>query len=382
MKKHFLLLLVLFFVFGFSSDSKNEKMEKSKDLIIGPLIEETQHAVFNYYANNEWIIGLEDGSFWRMQVLKSKRQQSWSEWWNNKIPMEWNLGDHFFFDPTEWKGAFSLSVMKADQKFFPRCGHILENKRTGQQAFAEFIPFGAEHIPSLAFAEKFFKCPYKEPTYLTTVLTQRHSCLDNVLVMGDDSVFEIFPFSQNSASWGQWFRGEAADQPDEAFVCESFQWKANDIMQIYFMEDDSFLHSKYVNPKTFKLQKGIFLIENKSKNLLAYAQKLSVSDLVDSFDKYAQQRWNNGYNSGFIEGKTRKRSEEEELRMNLEKEKRQSYEKGYRQGYSKGRDGFLEKANNLPPYNPYYEPFQQEDAKQQIEDSSKYYFEPSAPPAD
>lgn len=303
MKKYIFAALgsLICFSPGFS-DTENSQPNQTS--VLGKVIENSQAVVFNNRHDNEWIIGLEDGSFWKLHALENKRKKTWGEWWKKTDPQEWSLDKDFFFEPNKWKGNFVARVYASEKSVFPECSHILENQITGEKAFAEFIPFKSKYIPSITFADKFFDHPYNSVLKVSSTVIEKTEFLDNLVILDDNSCWKAFPFKENSATWSQWFSGEQADQPDEEFIFELSEWEPHDSIQMYFLQDDTTLYEKYDLTRNMSKfdKKGIFLIENKTKNQLVYAQKTALDEIVNSFSQYAKKQWDQGYGAGHSQG--------------------------------------------------------------------------------
>lgn len=295
--------LLCFFFFTLSLASVwplAENKTDCKDGYIFETVEKSQSVISNSLTCEEWIVGLEDGSFWKLRPLKEKRKQTWPEWWNNITPAEWSLPQDFFFDPKEWKGSLKLNVRSVEKPIVANCFHLLENVNTGQRVFAEFIPFGDKYIPSLAFADRFFDHPYKTGLKLSSTIVKKSDFLNNLIVLDDDSCWKLFPFQKNKESWPQWFKGEKVDQPDKAFSFALTDWNLNDNLEIYFLQGDSSLEDKYAVQKKSRFdQKGLYLVANKDKSYLAYAQKVTPGSLIEAFTLYAEKRYDEGYSKGY-----------------------------------------------------------------------------------
>jgi len=286
--------LILFVSFAHAEDYVGEQLDNS------------QRIIFSYFDNDEWTVGLEDGSYWKIHILKSKRKQTWSEWWSSNEPEEWSLDDQFFFEPGDWKENNALTVNRTTSNIFSNCSFVLENSMTNQKAFAEFIPFHSKYIPKLTYAEPFFSYPEGGASKIAYRIGSRSSNLKNIVILEDNSCWQIYPFSNNVTSWGQWFRGEEIDQPDSNFVFQTTDWIFNDELQLYFQEGDASLAQKYEPAllKPSRSKHGIYLFENLRTKQFAYAKKLSVSELIQSFEVYAEEQKDLGYTEGYRKGKS------------------------------------------------------------------------------
>ncbi len=280
--------------FAYAEDYKGEQLDNS------------QRIIFSCYDNDEWTLGLEDGSYWKINILKGKRKQTWYEWWSGNKPEEWSLDEKFFFEPGEWKENNALTVYRTSSNIFSNCSFVLENSMTNQKAFAEFVPFHSKYIPKLTYAEPFFSYPEGGASKVSYRIGNRSSNLKNIVILEDNTCWQIYPFSKNEASWGQWFRGEVVDQPDPNFVFKTTDWIFNDELQLYFQEGDVRLAQKYepalLKPTTSK--HGIYLFENLRTRQFAYAKKISVAELVQNYEIYAEDQRDQGYTEGYRKGKS------------------------------------------------------------------------------
>lgn len=330
-------------------------LKLNADPFLGDQIEVRKQIILNYYDNEEWIISLDDGSLWKINSLDQKRKKTWYEWWNNVTPEEWSLSADYYFDPLSWRDTFFVSVYHKTGKIFSGCTHILVNEENGQKAFAELIPMGSKNIPSLVYADKFFSSPHGNERKFLCSIHKLSNSLNNIVILDDETCWKIFPHIQNSQTWGQWFRGQEIDQPDPMFIFDLMDWSDLDRIQVYFLEDDSDVFTKYLsNPNQLIFQqKGTFLLKNLRTNHLVYAQRFSTKDLINHFTNYSERRYQKGYDDGYREGSLHNHQE----RVN-------AFNDGYNQGHSDAQ----ENANahpqqepvappryedvNPPPYNP------------------------------
>jgi len=114
---------------------------------LGKVVDQELEVVYSYYQDN-WIMGLSDGSCWQLMPLKEKRKQTWTEWWKNNEPKEWELSDSYFFDPVNWMGKYKVSVYEANDSIATGYNFILVNEQNQQKIFAQFIAHGADLIPN------------------------------------------------------------------------------------------------------------------------------------------------------------------------------------------------------------------------------------------
>lgn|GEM_PF-3509751 len=338
MKKY---LLVLFTIFITASYAEN---------YLGERIDDSQRVVYSYYDNSDWTIGLEDGSSWRIHILKDKREKTWYEWWNEITPKEWDLEESFFFDPSDWSENNELSISRTTGNLYDDCAYILENHSTNQKAFAKFIPYN--FIPKMRFIEPFLEEPELNQAKISCTFQDCSSVLNNTLILEDDSCWVIFPFKENASSWSQWWKGEEVDQPDPEFVFESSNWCFNDSLKLYFHEGDLDLIDKY-QPNHSKFNRlGVYLIRNLSRSQVAYANKVPLSKLVKNFQTEKKREYQKGYNNGYDNGRLAENQLEydrgytagEKAGKRLisivrpEGALESSYEKGFSEGYKTGYD--------------------------------------------
>ncbi len=336
MKKYLLALFTLFITTACAED------------FLGERIDDGQRILYSYYDNSDWTIGLEDGSSWRIHILKDKREKNWYEWWNKITPKEWELDKSFFFEPSDWSENNELSVYHTKGNLYEDCGYVLENHATNQKAFAKFIPFN--FIPKMRSIEPFLEEPEIVQAKIACSFYDCSSILNQTFILEDDSCWVIFPYKGNSSSWSQWFKGKEVDQPDPEFVFHASNWCFNDNLKIYFHEGDLNLITKY-QPNYSKFRsRGVFLIINLSKNQVAYANKVPLSKLVKNFQIEKKAEYQNGFNKGYDNGrlagnqleydrgytaghKAGRRPEGADV-SNYEKGFSEGYDFGYEEGYS------------------------------------------------
>ncbi len=277
------------------------------DPILGDKIDEDLDVVYSY-LQNDWIMGLSDGSSWKLMPLKEKRKQTWAEWWGQTEPKEWKLSDEFFFDPRDWRGRYTVQVYLAKDSVASGYDYILVNEYTNQKVFAKFVPYGADFIPKMEYARRIMESG--EP--VSSSVLAAYTFLDDVVTLEDKSIWKLNLIGKNSASLSEWWNGVEIDQPDTAFVSKLSEWKASDKIEIYHAHfDDSELNQKY---RVSKALQEIYLLENKTRHKMAYANEMSFKDLLDGLQKHGDNQHEKGYSTGFSEG----------------------YKKGYKDGQSKG----------------------------------------------
>lgn len=291
------------------------------DAFVGDTIDEDLDVVYSYYQT-DWIMGLSDGSSWKLMPLKEKRKQSWAEWWNQTEPKEWQLSDDFFFDPRDWRGRFTIQVHLAKDSLSSGYDYILVNEYTNQKVFAKFVPYGSDFVPKLEYAQRIKE--HGEP--VSSSVLSAYTFLEDVLTLEDKTIWKMNLVQKNSASLSEWWNNVEIDQPDPQFVSKLGDWKASDRIEIYHAHfNDTELHKKY---RVSKPLYEIYLLENKTRNKMAYANEMSFRDLLDGLQKHGETQHEKGYSKGFSEG----------------------YNKGYTDGKAKGFTDGLEKAKKDDPF--------------------------------
>lgn len=277
------------------------------DRFVGESIDERLDVVYSYYQN-DWVMGLSDGSSWKLMPLKEKRKQTWTEWWNKVDPKEWSLSSEFFFDPRDWKGRFTIAVCEAKDSLAAGYNYILINQTTNQKVFAKYVPCGSDFIPKEEFALRITE----KATPITSTLLSSYPFLENVIALEDKSIWKLYLRDMNSSSFSDWWNNVEIDQPDAVFLSKIGEWKNTDKIDIYHARfSDTELHQKY---RVAKPLQEIFLLENKTRKKMAYATAVTFKDLLDGLQKHGDGLQEKGYSKGFSEG----------------------YNKGYKDGHSKG----------------------------------------------
>lgn len=254
-----------------------------------------QPAILND-VHEEWTLCLEDGSCWNLLPLKDKRKKTWYEWYYNIVPKEWELDDNYYFDPRTWKGDCQIQVYGSSGEFFPNYTHIVENMKTGQKAFAQFIPFGGKIIPKLEFAARFFDHPYGEEIKILS----NQSFMKNTLILDNQTIWAVFPAGQRPQSWSDWWNSIYPDQPDLPFMANLASWSLEDKLQIYYDEVSDCNLSTVYNSNCEK--KGLFLIVNQSKIQMAFAKPISLIEFANFYRIYSAEQWEEGYQRGYSDG--------------------------------------------------------------------------------
>jgi len=281
----------------------------------GKVIDDELDVAYSYYQDN-WIMGLSDGSCWQLLPLKEKRKQTWSEWWQKNEPKEWGLSDEFFFDPLSWMGKYSISVYEAKDSIATGYNYILVNEQNQQKIFAQFIAHGADLIPKIEYAKTIIDRGETETAYILN----KYHFVDDIFVLEDKTTWRVKLLSENTRSFSQWWNGVEIDQPDLAFVSNVQDWSPFDEILVHHasFENEDLLR-KY---KVSKREQEVFLLENMTTNKLAYASSVPFKNLLDMLSEHAKNQRKLGYNRGYSDGySVGKRDGESD-----------GYQKGYRDG--------------------------------------------------
>lgn len=280
----------------------------------GDKIDEDLDVVYSY-LQNDWTMGLSDGSSWKLMPLKEKRKQTWAEWWNETEPKEWQLTEEYFFDPRDWKGRISVTVLLAKDSIASEYNYILMNEHTKQKVFAKYVPYGSDYVPKIEYARRIME----ENAPSSSSILASYNFLEDVLTLEDKSIWKVQLISKNRATISQWWNGVEIDQPDSVFVSNLDEWKASDKIEIYHAHfDNSELNQKY---HVSNRVQEIYLLENKTRRKMAYANEMAFKDLLDGLQKHGEHQYESGYSSGFSDG----------------------YRKGYTDGNTKGFADGVEK---------------------------------------
>ena len=280
----------------------------SADPFLGDQIESNLDVTYSY-SHDQWVIGLGDGSCWKLKPLGERPPQSWSQWWNRQEPKEWQLPEEYFFDPSSWKTSFAVEVYRAAATVSKSYQHIIVNVQTGEKAFAEYIPCGSQFIPKIAFAEQVAQLG--EPQESKAVNT--YPFLGDVLALDNGTVWNLYLMGENQPSWAQWWSEVEIDQPDGLFITNLDDWSRDDRILIHHAKfTDDALHRKYgVSQPLYE----VFLLENTTRGKIVYANALLFGEFLDTFEESIDEKANKAYLEGFSNG----------------------YEAGYHEG---GEDGF------------------------------------------
>lgn len=284
---------------------------------LGKVVDDELEVMYSYYQDN-WIMGLSDGSCWQLMPLKEKRKQSWTEWWKNNEPKEWELTDEFFFDPVNWMGKYKISVHEANDSIATGYSFILVNEQNQQKIFAQFIAHGADLIPKIEYAKTIIDRGDTEPS---RILNKYHF-VDDILVLDDKTSWKLNLLSENARSFSQWWNGEEIDQPDPSFVSTMQDWSPFDEILVHHAAfENKDLLAKY---KVSKREQEVYLVENMTTNKLAYASSVAYKNLLEMLSEHAKNQRKLGYNRGYSDGySVGKRDGESD-----------GYQKGYRDGRS------------------------------------------------
>jgi len=309
-------------------------------------VENNPHHIVINYVEKEGFVALDDGSCWKMLFLKEKPKQSWWQWVNNEFPKEWNLQDCFFFDPVTWLSRDPIQIYESSVEFFFGYRHILENIRTGQKAFAEFIPFGTKQIPKFNYVKTIMERSSKSES---KILINRYF-LKNALILDNGECWQIFPAEEKKQTWSNWLYGKSidpAEQPDASFVFAASSWLPSDQIRIYFYSEEDPLISIYASATKIK---GVYLIENKTRDQLTYAHPLTIADIDQLWKELSECRYNSGYNTGCSVGHQAGHKAGHKIGHD------EGYKDGYIKGYDKGRQEEREEQDLKKKRNTHSEP--------------------------
>lgn len=247
-----------------------------------------------HYLHNEWMICLDDQSCWKMMPLKERRSQTWYEWWYNIFPAEWSLDDCYYFDPKEWLTDSPVKVYESSCDVYSDYPYILENCLTGHKVFAQYIPYGTTCLPKLEYAQSYLESPIGEPAVIFANLHY----IGNIIACSDQTFWKISSAKYNTRSFLDYWNGVVFDQPDPEFIFSESSWSMNDVIQIYYYEEENedLVYSKYNPARKF------YLIVNQTKGVLSYAEKIHLTEFIQHFNLYAKKQFHKGYNDGYSSG--------------------------------------------------------------------------------
>lgn len=324
----FIYFIISILAFNFSLFS----LEQKGNLIpVGNSIGYPHAVIIESHLQREWVIELDDDSFWTPLVLE-KRQQTWSEWWNNATPPELMLDDRFFINSQKWDKSTYVQVYEAHPVLYPEYPYVLENLKTGEMVFAKLVSPNEIRLPKMEAVQKFFDNPMGSPFLLGRNL----NFLGNLVMLNEGAIWQLYPVDPVKQSWGEWWNGLKPEQPDVEFLVELQYWKLCDPLQIYYFDiDTQKLASTY---KLIQRSSTLYLMENQRTGQLAYVRPVSAIEFNDLFLSYAFNEYKRGvkegYNSGYSSGYS------------------SSYSIGYSSGYNEGYDKGFEAGKNSKNSNP------------------------------
>lgn len=262
---------------------------------VGQPLGSPRFAVLNV-VDKDWFIGLEDESYWQVMPLKNKPKRSWHEWWNNITPKEWVLDDSFFFDPRSWEHPLLIQVYEANNSLYPGYRYVLENVATGQRAFAELVAEDSGHTPTLEAASKYFENPKGDQQ----PLARNQHFLRGIVVLKNDSIWRDLRTDERARAWQQWWKDVRTADADSSFVFELSGWMPGDDIQVYAHDsEESLTSSKYG-----QIDKHVYLLQNKTRDQLAYAVSVTLMEYSDACERYALDTSAKSYKEGFNDGHT------------------------------------------------------------------------------
>lgn len=245
--------------------------------------------ILTHLDSFHWVIELDDQSYWNVLPLKKNRKKTWGEWWNRIIPLEWSLDDDYFFDPNEWTNA-EIQVYELEEAVFPGYFHLLVNLNTGQKAFAEFISLTHRPVPTLEFCSKFFNFPLGPEKKICNEHFMR-----NIIILEDNTIWRVIVAEKKPGWFSRWWYGKQIIPSEEPFVKSLSSWAKKDSVQIYSCPDEKLINSIYDSKNRRKV---LCLIENRSKNELAYCYSMSLLDFEIACKLFAKEYYDEGYSDG------------------------------------------------------------------------------------
>lgn len=282
------------------------------DPFLGECIDSQLALSYSYYQK-EWVIGLSDGSCWKVAPMKKKPQQSWSQWWSGSSPKEWDLPETYFFDPLSWKGGYTVSVYKARDAISPEHTHIIENEVTGQKVFARYTQSTEPLLPKNNYALNLIK----NAELRSSELLNSYPFLGDIIILEDGTAWNLYFVKENSKTLEEWWNNTKIDQPDGEFLSSMNQWLPRDLIDVYIAQvDDATIQNKYgvTNPAYQAV-----LLNNRTTGKFAYASFVPLHQLLDRMRDYAQELSEQAFKDGSEKG----------------------YRNGYKDGNSQGfADGF------------------------------------------
>jgi len=285
-------------------------------LPIGNPVGESHTLVGQSFLDHEWIVWLENDSYWLIKPL-GKRKQTWSEWWNNQSPVDNEFDDCFYFKLPSWGIGSTIQVYEAETVYFSDYPYLLRNTVTGQLAFAKVVCPNDLRLPKVQFAAKFFDNPIAPSTRIIRSLYQEIQT-----IMLENSSWYLFQVDKNNATLSEWWNNLNPEQPDNQFLTTHSDWQASDPIQVYSHNwSYSGDASEYVKGC---LHNTAYLIENKRNGKLAYALPVEAHGVVDKLSEFANEQYKLGHKNGYDLGYQKGRSS--------------GYSSGYNDGYNNGRN--------------------------------------------
>lgn len=248
--------------------------------------------------NHEWIVWLDNDSYWLIKNME-KRDQTWSEWWNNQVPLENQLDDSFYFNAGSWGLGSSIQVYETETIHYTDYPYLLENMATGQKAFAKVVCPNSLRLPKVQAAHEFLDNPIGNLSFIKQSLYRQI----NIITL-EDSSWYLFKVDTIGTSFSDWWYNNYPTQPDDQFLSTYEDWCTSDPVRVY-SKDWASCDSNNEYKKNCVLNTA-YLIENKKNGKLAYALPVEpeavIEKLLDFAEKQYQLGYKNGYNNGYNEG--------------------------------------------------------------------------------
>ncbi len=247
-------------------------------------------------VEGKWVLVLDDTSCWELSPMKPK-EQSWSDWWQGVEPAQ--PDERFIVDLAEWKRGGLIQVFHASHPPIEGFPYLLEHQISGQLIYARLLPADRMFVPKTAVAKTFQQMGASKGCTIRKALDLQG---ERLLVLNDDSIWQMQKVRENSRSISQWWGGVELEQPDKPFLFSRSNWTVGSALRVSAYHWGSLgLDGVYqaAEPTTWPCS---YLMENPETGELAYTTPVTTHELVERMVKYAEERYSQGHSAGYSSG--------------------------------------------------------------------------------
>lgn len=150
-----------------------------------------------------------------------------------------------------------------------------------------------------------------------------------ILVLEDNSLWEMFSFEIRSRTIGEWWNGYEI-KVDSELLWERDDWTVYDKVFVDNNNSDVSIADNFKDIDKKKYRSYRYIINNMDTGKVAFVKPLEIADLAILFNQLAENQYHVGYDSGYSLGYINGNSDGYDNGFN------DAYNGGYETGYSEG----------------------------------------------